>query len=427
MMPTTLAGRSAGIPLLRELPVAPPPQRAVKERVSELAIFGGVPAFDQPLHVGRPNIGNREHLLQRINQVLDNRWLTNDGPMVREFEQKIAQLLGVANCIAVANATVGLELVARALELKGEVILPSFTFVATAHAMLAEGLTPVFCDVDPETHHLDPTKVEELITDRTSAVVGVHLWGRPCNIERLTQTANRRGLRLIFDAAHAFACSHHGRMIGNFGDAEVFSFHATKFLNTFEGGAIVTNNNELAEKLRLMRNFGFAGYDRVVAFGTNAKMPEVSAAMGLTGLEELDDFIQANRRHYQTYRRLLQEIPGISALSFNEAERRNFQYVIVEVDAEQFGLTRDQLVDVLHAENVIARRYFYPGCHRMEPYRSINPQAGEKLPQTQRLCERVMVLPTGTSIDEGDVRQVCALIQLTAENADQVGAKLAVQ
>ena len=423
MTPTTVAGRSAGTMLYREIsPPAPP--RAGKERVSELAIFGGTPCFDEPLHVGRPNIGNRQHLLQRINEILDNRWLTNDGPMVREFEQKLADVTGAKFCVAVSNATVGLELVARALELKGEVILPSFTFVATAHAMLAEGLTPIFCDVDPQTHNLDPRKVEELITERTSAILGVHLWGRPCEIDGLSAIADRHHVRLIFDAAHAFACSHQGRMIGTFGDAEVFSFHATKFLNTFEGGAIATNNEHIAQKLRLMRNFGFAGYDNVVAFGTNAKMPEVSAAMGLTGLEQLDEVIDVNRQHHQTYRRLLRGLPGLSVVGFDENDHSNYQYVVIEVDASQFGLTRDQLVTVLQAENVVARRYFYPGCHRMEPYRSLYPQAGDRLPQTNRLCERVMVLPTGTSLNESQVQEVCGLVRLVAQHAADVGARI---
>src|SRR4029453_9680210 len=224
--------------------------------IKDLAIFGGTPAFRSELHVGRPNIGDRQTLLKRINDLLDRRWLTNDGPFLQEFEQRICHLTGVKHCVAVCNATVGLEILGKAVGLSWEVILPSFTFVALAHALHWLGINPVFCDIDLGTHNLDPSRVEERITDRTTGIIGVHLWGRPCEIEKWGEIARRHRLKLLFDAAHAFGCSYGGQMTGNFGNAEVFSFHATKFVNTFEGGAVVTNNDELAAQLRLMRNFG---------------------------------------------------------------------------------------------------------------------------------------------------------------------------
>jgi len=233
----------------------------MKNSVSDLAIFGCPPAFNETLHVGRPNIGDREQLFQSFKQILDNRWLTNNGPFVQEFEAKIAHFLGVKHCIAMCNATIALEIVIRGLGLTGEVIIPAFTFVATAHSLQWQEITPVFCDIDPNTHTIDPKKIESLITPRTTGIIGVHLWGRSCAIEQLQEIAYNRNLKLIFDAAHAFGCSHIGRMIGNFGEAEVFSFHATKFINSFEGGVVATNNDDLAVKLRLMKNFGFVGYD----------------------------------------------------------------------------------------------------------------------------------------------------------------------
>ncbi len=207
-----------------------------KSRITDLAKYGGSPAFREKLHVGRPNIGDRNALMNRINDLLDRRWLTNNGPFVHEFENKIAQLTQTKHCVVMCNATIALEIAIRALELRGEVIMPSFTFVATAHALQWQEITPVFCDIDPLTHTIDPQKVEELITPRTTGIIGVHLWGRACRVEALSEIAKRRNLRLLFDAAHAFACSHMGTMIGNFGDAEIFSFHATKFFNSFEGG-----------------------------------------------------------------------------------------------------------------------------------------------------------------------------------------------
>lgn len=393
--------------------------------VADLAIFGGTPKFAEKLHVGRPNIGDRERLLGRINDILDRRWLTNGGRYVCEFEQRVADLGGVEHCVAMCNGTVALEIAARALELKGEVIIPSFTFVATAHALQWQGITPVFCDVDPETHNIDVAKIEPKITPRTSAIIGVHTWGRPCDTERLEQIANEHGLKLLFDAAHAFACSHRGRMIGSFGNAEVYSFHATKFVNTFEGGAVATNDPDLASQIRLMRNFGFVGYDRVACLGTNGKMSEVSAAMGLTGLDSLDEFIAVNRRNYERYQRELEGVPGVEFVTYDGVGRQNYQYVVLEVDAGRLGVSRDQLVRILEAENVLARRYFYPGCHQMEPYRSRSPQKDLHLPHTEALAQRVVSLPTGTSIDPETVAAICQIIRFVGTYRDEIQRAMA--
>ena len=246
-----------------------------KEHIHHLGLFGGTSAFEEILHVGRPNIGNRKKLLMRINDMLERRWLSNNGPFLLELEERLSEILNVKHCIVMANATIALEIAARALGLKGEVIVPSFTFVATAHALQWQEITPVFCDVDPYTHNIDPAKIENLITPRTTGIVGVHVWGRACNVEALSDIAQKHNLKLMFDAAHAFACTYQGQMIGGFGDAEVFSFHATKFFNTFEGGAITTNSDELAERIRNMRNFGFAGLDTVIDLGINGKMSEI--------------------------------------------------------------------------------------------------------------------------------------------------------
>jgi dTDP-4-amino-4,6-dideoxygalactose transaminase len=390
----------------------------------ELAILGGLPVFVEPIHVGRPNIGDREQFLRRANEMLDRNWLTNRGPFVQEFEQRIAEMIGVSHCIAMCNATVALEIAIRAAGLSGEVIVPSFTFIATAHALQWQEITPVFCDIDPVTHCLDAEKVEQRITPLTTGIIGVHVWGNPCATERLAEIAKRNKLTLMFDAAHAFGCSHNGRMIGGFGLAEVFSFHATKFLNTFEGGAVVTNSDELAEKIRLMQNFGFAGYDNVIYIGTNGKMTECAAAMGLTNLENIDAVIDANSRNYHAYRRGLSNLPGVSLLPYDQSERLNYQYVVVEVDEVVAGISRDELVEALHAENVLARRYFFPGCHRMQPYRSYFPHAGLLLPETERVCRRVMVLPTGTTLSETKVSLICDLIRLVVENSALVRERM---
>jgi dTDP-4-amino-4,6-dideoxygalactose transaminase len=378
----------------------------------ELALLGGAPAFPEPLHVGRPNIGDRTRLLERIGGILDRRWLSNQGPLVSEFEERIAARVGVKHCVAMCNATVALEIVIRALELSGEVIVPSFTFIATAHALQWQEITPVFCDIDPHTHTLDPGWVERMITPRTTGIIGVHVWGRPCDTSALESIAKAHGLALLFDAAHAFGVAHRGRMIGSFGSAEVFSFHATKFVNCGEGGAVVTNDDRLAEKMRLMRNFGFAGLDRVIYIGTNGKMGELSAAMGLTSLESLDEFVAINECNYRSYGRELTTIPGLALLPYDEASRSNYQYAVVEVDPYLTQLTRDELIDVLRAENVLARRYFYPGCHRMEPYASLFPHAKLVLRATDAVAQRVLLLPTGTTIGIDEIRKICQILRL---------------
>ncbi len=395
---------------------------AIKSSIDDFALFGGTPMFAEALHVGRPNIGNRQTFATLVDGIFDRRWLTNAGQCVKEFESRLANLLGVKHCIAMCNATVGLDITVRALELKGEVIVPSFTFIATAHALKWQQITPVFCDIDPATHNIDPARVEELITSRTTGILGVHVWGRACDIEALGEIAQRHNLRLLFDAAHAFACSYKGQMIGGFGEVEVFSFHATKFFNTFEGGAVTTNNDELAHKIRLMKNFGFSGWDQVSHLGTNGKMSEISAAMGLTSLESLADFIETNRRNYEQYQKSLKAVPHVRLVSFDDNEKLNYQYVVVEID-ERAPVTRDQLMEILHAEKVFARRYFYPGCHRMEPYRSDDPDAGSRLPITEELAGRVIALPTGTAVDAEQISAICEVLRFIIANGSEVNER----
>jgi dTDP-4-amino-4,6-dideoxygalactose transaminase len=392
---------------------------------SRLAIFGAPPAFPAPLHVGRPNLGDRGKFLERVDGIWERRWLTNDGPMVREFESRIAAAAGVRHCVAMCNATVALEIATRAVGFKGEVIVPSFTFVASAHALQWQEITPVFCDIDPRTHTIDPTQIERLITPRTTGILGVHVWGRACNIEAIAAIAARHNLRVIYDAAHAFGCTHGGQPIGSFGTAEVFSFHGTKFLNSFEGGAVVTQDDELAKRVRLMRNFGFTDYDQVIYPGTNGKMTEICAAMGLTSLDSLDEFIATNRRHYEHYRRELARLPGVTVVRYDEAERSNYQYIILEIEPRLTGITRDQLVRLLHAERVLARRYFYPGCHRLEPYASYFPNAHLLLPETEQLVQRVMSLPNGTGITDHEVAAVCDLIRFACAHGPEIARRLA--
>ena len=372
---------------------------------ADLAIHGAPPAFAEPLHVGRPNIGDRAAFLRRVGQILDSRWLTNDGPMVREFEQRIAEYLGVKHCIAMCNGTIALEIAIRATGMKGEVIVPSWTFIATPHSLFWQDITPVFADVDPQTHNLDPAAVRRMITPRTTGIIGVHLWGRAAPVDELQAIADEHGLKLIFDAAHAFGSTYKGQLIGRFGACEVLSFHATKAFNTMEGGAVVTNDDALAEAMRLMRNFGFHGYDTVIHPGSNGKMVEVCAAMGLTNLDTLDEVFASKRHNHTAYKTALHDIPGVRLLDYDPNERNSHHYVAIEVD-ERFPIARDQLVATLQAENILARKYFWPGCHKQKPYRDLFPHAGLMLPNTEKLADKIMVLPNGAGTSEAAVNVI---------------------
>lgn len=367
--------------------------------------------FTKALYVGRPNIGNEARFLDRVQKMLQNRWLSNHGPMVQEFETALQNYTGVRNCVAICNATIAMEIAAKALGIKDQVIVPAYTFVATAHAFKWQEIEPVFADMNPNTHNISTESIEDLITPRTTAIAATHVWGRPCEIERIDSIAKKHNLKVIYDAAHAFGCSHNGKMIGNFGNCEIFSFHATKFINSFEGGAIATNDDELAEKVRLMRNFGFQGFDNVVSIGTNGKMSEIHAAMGLTSLEAIEEIVAINLRNYRSYRENLTGISGLNVINYNEAEKNNYQYLVVELQHKNFPIPRDSLVSYLIEHNVIARKYFWPGVHNMAPYNSRSTASSETVQKTNLVAPQILVLPTGQTVDEYSIRAICDLIK----------------
>ena len=351
------------------------------------------------LHVGRPNLPNEELFLSLVDEIWESVWLTNDGPLVQLFEERLAEFLGVRHVIAVANATLGLEILVHALDMTKDVIMPAFTFVATPHAVSWCGGRPVFADVTPGAFAIDPDHVESLITSRTSGIIGVHTFGRPCDVAPLQDIADRYKIPLIFDAAHAFGCTYEGAKIGSFGDAEVFSFHATKVINCFEGGAITTNDPDLALTCRQMRNFGI-DRGQVENLGINAKMSEVHAAMGLCSLEVYPSFAGGGRALWEMYQRRLKHIPGICLYLPSD----NYHYVVMEVKRG-----RDFLWQYLHDHDILARRYFNPGCHHLPPYANTFPTP--LLSETNQLCNHILCLPTGQQMTLGDVDRVCKVIK----------------
>lgn len=395
-----------------------------KSRVDDLAIFGGKPSFARPLHVNRPNVGDKDLFLSKVDDAWDARWFTNDGPIARELEARLQDYLDVRHCVLANNGTAAMTMLIHALGLSGEVILPSFTFISTAHSLHWAGIKPVFCDLEPGTFNMDPAHCRELITPRTTAVIPTHVWGNACAIEEFEHLCRSNGVPLIFDSAHAFGSTHNGRRIGGFGDAEVFSFHATKAFHTCEGGAITTNDDALAARLRRIRNFGFADYDTVEMAGTNAKMSEIHAAMGLANLSQIDATFARCKAAFDIYAELLDELPGFHLTKPPAGEQSNHHYVAASVDAQKFGLSRDSLLKALHAENVLARRYFYPGSHASEPYRSVNPEAGASLPNTADANRRTIVFPAGAGITLGEVNGVCGLLKFISQHAGEIAAAL---
>lgn len=395
-----------------------------KTHCDDLAVFGGVPMFSDELHVNRPHAGDLAHFQIRLKTIWQNRWFTNDGPMVREMELRLANYLQVEHCVATSNGTAAMALLVQALGLSGDVIMPSFTFISTAHVLILAGVRPVFCDIDLVSHNLSVEHCKRLVSPATSAVIPTHIWGNACDIEALQTLCGARNIPLIFDAAHAFGSTIRGRPVAGFGTADVFSFHATKIFHTFEGGAITTNDAALADRLRNMRNFGFDGYDKVDMVGTNAKMSEVHAAMGLTNLDEFAHTLRQCSTVFETYQTELASVPGVTPVDSNPDAGSNRYYFPVMLDAGAFGMSRDLLLQVLQAEGVLARRYFYPGCHAAGPNQALYPQAEASLPATVEVCRNILVLPSGPEVSVDDVRRVCGLLRFVATRAGTLNARM---
>lgn len=392
-----------------------------KTRLQDLAIFGGPSLFDHMMRVGRPSVIDQEAVFSRMRDAVERRWLSNDGPLLLEMEQAFADFLGVRHCIAVTNATLGLQLTLHELGIQGPVLMPALTFIGTAHAAMWQGMEPVFCDVLADRHTLDPAAVEAAMSPDIKAILAVHLWGRPCEIDALQEIADRWSVPLIFDAAHAMGSSYKGRKIGGFGRAEVFSLHATKGIHALEGGLITTADDSLAQKLRAARNYGFIGEDQVAGLGINAKMTEFSAAMGLANLQSYETLRSHNRALDGAYRSSLSDLPDVSMAQFDDAGQSH-HYAVLEV-AERDGFDRDSLLAVLYAENIHARRYFWPGCHRSPPY--VSRPLPPHLPVTDQLSVRLLQLPTGMQLDPAQAHAIGSLIRFCMGNAGDVATALA--
>ena len=381
-----------------------------KMKSIDLALFGAKPTFLKPLPVGQLYFPSWERYEAAFRGIFDRQYYNNNGPLHNELEDRIQSFLGVKHAICVSNATFGLMMVADAMQLSGTVILPAFTFVASAQSLTWAGLEPRFCDIDLDTHQIAIDQIDDLIDEDVSAIMGVNLWGGACNPKALAEVANEYGVQLYFDSAHAFGCAVDGVSVGNFGLAEVFSFHATKILNATEGGCICTNDDGLAARLKSIRPS--YGDDKPVSIArvANARMSEAQAAVALMSL---DDFAlnQKNNQGLRTlYREHLNGIPGLHLVEPSGVSFSNYQYLVCTVDKQEFGVPRDLLIEILRAENVVARRYFYPGLHRTIPYAQEFPQYGARLPNTDTLCASCIQLPIGGLVSSQDVERVCNVL-----------------
>lgn len=360
-----------------------------------------------PIYVTKPFLPPFDEFSESLKRIWDSKILTNYGPIYQELLEGLKQYLQVENLSLFVNGHQALENAISTLQLSGEVITTPFTFASTTHAIVRSGLEPVFCDIRKDNYNIDETKIEELITEKTTAIIPVHVYGTPCNVEVIDDIARRYGLKVLYDAAHAFGVRIGDRSIGTFGDISMFSFHATKVFNTIEGGALAFSDPALAREVYLRQNFGIANADEVLLSGTNAKMNELQALMGLLNLKYVDQEIEKRRHKVELYRQFLRGVPGITVLENNDANiRSNYAYFPVLV-TEENGLTRDQLAETLQKNNIFPRKYFYPlisdfACYRGK-YRGDTPVA-------RYVADRVLCLPIWGDLDDEVIEDIYNII-----------------
>lgn len=367
--------------------------------------------FANPIYVTRPLLPNIENVYKQLDDIWNLKWLTNNGPKHKELESKLKEYLKVDNLVMFSNGTLALELGLRALEISGEVITTPFTFPATVQALDRNGITPVFCDIEEDTLNIDANKIEELITDKTTAILGVHVFGNPCDVEKIQQIADKYNLKVIYDGAHAFGSHINGKSIGSYGDMTMFSFHATKLFNTVEGGGLVFKDETLYKKLNLLKNFGIASPEEVVLSGTNAKLNEVQAAIGLEVLNIVEEERAKRKAIKNTYIEGLKNIPGIRVLNNLDDENASYQYFTIEVNEEQYGMSRDKLHRELEKYNIFTRKYFYPLCSEFKWYKGLESAKSENLPCAHNIINKVLSMPYYGELKESEVKQICNIIK----------------
>jgi len=347
----------------------------------------------KPILVTQPFLPPLKEFITYLERIWDSKWLTNNGQFHQQFEKELAEFLGVKYISLYANGTLALITALQVLGITGEVITTPYSFVATTNALWWNGINPVFVDIEPEHCNLDPKKIEAAITSKTTAIVPVHVYGNPCNVERIKKIADTYGLKVIYDAAHAFGVEENGNSILNYGDLSVLSFHATKVFNTFEGGAIVCHDEIMKKRIDYLKNFGFVDEVTVIAPGINAKMNELQATYGLLQLKYIDKAIEQRKKIANYYRENLEDIKGIRFLEDIEGVKHNYAYFPIFVDRGKYGLSRDELYEKLKEHNIYGRRYFYPLISQFSPYKGLGSAKPENLPNAERIADEVICLP----------------------------------
>jgi dTDP-4-amino-4,6-dideoxygalactose transaminase len=367
--------------------------------------------FDKPIYISRPLLPNLDEFTERLKEIWDSKWLANSGPQHVAFEKELSDKLKVPFTSLFNNGTIALIIACQSLRLSGEVITTPFTFPATVHTLIWNNIRPVFCDIDPITMNIDVSKLESLITPQTTAILGVHLFGQPCNVSQIQGIADRYGLKVLYDAAHVFGVELCGQGIGNFGDVSMISFHATKIFHTAEGGALMMKDKVLKERVDYLKNFGIKNEEEVVMPGINGKMSELHAALGLVNLKYVDEEVQKRKRLYEVY---VQGLMGLEGIDFNVPEanvKSNYQYFVIRIDPVSFGKTRDEVHELFEQFNVFTRKYFYPLCSNYPCYRSLPSASPSLLPVANKVANQVLCLPLYGGLDTEDVTKICRILK----------------
>jgi dTDP-4-amino-4,6-dideoxygalactose transaminase len=373
--------------------------------------MGNSNKLKEKIFVTQPFLPPLEEYVDYLEKIWAFKHLTNNGPFHQQFEKELASYLGVKYVSLINNATTALLVSIKALDLTGEVITTPYSFVATAHSILWNRLTPVFVDIDPSTCNIDPDKIEKAITSNTSAILPVHVYGNPCETKKIKDISEKYGLNVIYDAAHAFAVDKNGKSILTEGDLSVLSFHATKVFNTFEGGAIVSHTAEMKKKIDNLKNFGFQDQITVEGIGINGKMNEAQASMGLLQLKYIDSAIEKRKKIAKIYREGLREVNGISFLDDMEGVKHNYAYFPIFINEQEYGMSRDYLFEELKKHNIYSRKYFYPLISQFTAFINFLSSKTENLPIAEKMSSKVLCLPIYPDLDQMDVKRVIEILK----------------
>ena len=365
---------------------------------------------EKQITVTSPLLPDLEEFNALLKEIWDSKWVTNNGSFHKQLEKELAEYLKVPYISLFTNGTLPLLTALQALRITGEVITTPYSFVATTHSIWWNGCKPVFVDIDPATGNIDPDKIEAAITPRTTAIMPVHVYGKPCDTKMIQEIADKYGLKVIYDAAHAFGVEVNGESVLTAGDMSTLSFHATKVYNTLEGGALVMHDAETKKRIDYLKNFGFAGETEVVAPGINSKVDEVRAAYGIINLRQVDAAIEARHQVAVKYREALRPVEGITFMDDMPGVKHNYSYFPIFVDAEKYGVSRDELYEKMKSHNVLGRRYFYPLISTFSTYRGLESAAPKNLPNAHKMADSVICLPMHHELSAEDIHRVLELI-----------------